>query len=1252
MAQINVFKDSGISSSLFTEGLSSQVPTAGVTQIEYGPHGEVTRIVGNQTNLSYGGRFGGGGSERLPQNQLENNRIKAERQSAIDRSKQILEATKTRLLTTSEIAELQKLQAEALSPQKTQLLRPGGFQASEIFSSQLTDRQERQMRQEQANLQSQQEELEIKRQTLEATQDKLHRLAIEATTETGDLPSLTGEIARFEKQIADFEKQRNQYNASVQNFNAEASQTVPQEKLFSEEPVVPKTAQQFAKSGIPEEIQARTRLLVFSDGTTIRTNQTGFITAGDFGSVQGEQVRQVFEVGQELIGTVGESLGLATGKAGVFVGTQLRGAREAVGIPAFDLIALPPLEQGIESVGRAGKGIAQVGSLFLPGGIGIASTVIQAGASSDLGDLAVGGAAFVGALAGGQKVLAITEGIKGLGKVSQAGQIVLSKGLPVILGASIALQAPEAFKSNEGINRFSSELAGFTLGAKAGEAAVKGLGGLLTKVSPLKSTTVVEAFQVKGQAFAETFSVQTTSVKKFLEPEQIFTTKTQTIIGTAAEPQPLKGFTGRGIKSRKLLEEINPQTPSLAPEQIGFQPALIPERTGKGQEIMPSESKVRFEKGEAGFGEVPQTQRVTRQTLSGFIGASLVEAGKASKGRAIELSDGKFEAVKKTVLEAKKENFFLGQSFLQEFGLMAGRLVPTEGKAKPFQEKDLAPLFREKLAGQKQIEFKETETFFLESPEAKEFRNFLEITGQSGFVKAEQKPKPETEPAPINFGKAKFREPKPKPMETIPILFEKASIESLTMFGAKEPAAVSQTGQVTRLFFPTQKVGLQAFEGKTGGFVEVLTGKGKAFKDIALLKERAPRTETSPEFAGNFGFDGARSKSSRPLLEGQKQIESGFEERLLLEDATGNELKSFFEQTKQLLSKAEKPSQQTFEAISKGLGGFQEQQAKQGQKTVMKFSSAIKEGASMVGTSSGTILQQLTKSKPKVETKTEGKKKQKTFSKSEVEQFLSSGSRQDRIKEESRLDFNSFVGLREMFRAKNAGKSRDRNLFGSSSNERVGVATREGIKSATGLREATGLAFGLGSMTGLKFGTPEPTLEITTTITGIPNIPPFIPQRTPPPTKRGGETSMFSLDFLDSKPKPSQTYDTYVKERGKFKKVNDQAEPLNRATNIGVDFTDNTPTKTFQLIGTGKNTKEPDDLFSNLFKYRPQKTKGDKLRFVEKNEYGIDTQGEFQKITVEGWKAIRNKRDKVFSGVGSFLGKRKKEKFNIYSDFD
>lgn len=131
-----------------------------------------------------------------------------------------------------------------------------------------------------------------------------------------------------------------------------------------------------------------------------------------------------------------------------------------------------------------------------------------------------------------------------------------------------------------------------------------------------------------------------------------------------------------------------------------------------------------------------------------------------------------------------------------------------------------------------------------------------------------------------------------------------------------------------------------------------------------------------------------------------------------------------------------------------------------------------------------------------------------------------------------------------------------------------------------------------------------------------------IPQ--PEPPEEIEPTTPIDIDF-DKKPKKVKKmagYTALVKHKGKFIKINKKPLPRLKALNLGAKVTDNTTAATFKIIRKGNITPQLDD-FSFGLKGKFRKKDGN---YIEKNTFRIDSQGEFEGITVQGWLAQRKKR--------------------------
>jgi hypothetical protein len=151
------------------------------------------------------------------------------------------------------------------------------------------------------------------------------------------------------------------------------------------------------------------------------------------------------------------------------------------------------------------------------------------------------------------------------------------------------------------------------------------------------------------------------------------------------------------------------------------------------------------------------------------------------------------------------------------------------------------------------------------------------------------------------------------------------------------------------------------------------------------------------------------------------------------------------------------------------------------------------------------------------------------------------------------------------------------------------------------------------------------TYPSTPMITGEVTYPPYKynkenkPPKTPIPTKETEEPSE------EYKPKSKPGYNIYAKERKKWIKVNPFPVTQTQAYGIGSKVTDETTSRSFKVKATNANAQslpKYDNVWSNLgFKFRTKKDTQ-----IEKTSFAIDTQGEHQGITVQGWTAQNMKK--------------------------
>lgn len=116
---------------------------------------------------------------------------------------------------------------------------------------------------------------------------------------------------------------------------------------------------------------------------------------------------------------------------------------------------------------------------------------------------------------------------------------------------------------------------------------------------------------------------------------------------------------------------------------------------------------------------------------------------------------------------------------------------------------------------------------------------------------------------------------------------------------------------------------------------------------------------------------------------------------------------------------------------------------------------------------------------------------------------------------------------------------------------------------------------------------------------------------------------------------PQVKVDATKKHKARWVSITKEPLPMNQAKGIAAYVTDNTVSRSFKLKESKKKPK-PNPSYNMLWgtkqhKFRPKIKKGQKMQnppWIEKTKYAIDTTGEFQGITVQGWKAQRNKPTK------------------------
>lgn len=99
----------------------------------------------------------------------------------------------------------------------------------------------------------------------------------------------------------------------------------------------------------------------------------------------------------------------------------------------------------------------------------------------------------------------------------------------------------------------------------------------------------------------------------------------------------------------------------------------------------------------------------------------------------------------------------------------------------------------------------------------------------------------------------------------------------------------------------------------------------------------------------------------------------------------------------------------------------------------------------------------------------------------------------------------------------------------------------------------------------------------------------------------------------------------YAKQGGKFIRLSPKSMTLEAAMGLGGSAVDNTTSAQFKV----KRTSRPpqDSGMGGFFNSAKFRKKGNS--YIEKNTFRIDTEGEFQGITVKGWLAKKNKRVRI-----------------------
>ena len=157
--------------------------------------------------------------------------------------------------------------------------------------------------------------------------------------------------------------------------------------------------------------------------------------------------------------------------------------------------------------------------------------------------------------------------------------------------------------------------------------------------------------------------------------------------------------------------------------------------------------------------------------------------------------------------------------------------------------------------------------------------------------------------------------------------------------------------------------------------------------------------------------------------------------------------------------------------------------------------------------------------------------------------------------------------------------------------------------------------------------------KITITPTYKPPVEPITP--TYKPTEELPLIPILKKKPTPKKPKRAKSYQAFVKEKGKFRKIGKPTSQSN-ALDLASEYVDITPSATFKVKPSGlKPKKNPGTkrgyFRRNEYKFREYKIrKGAKLpltkEFIEKRKHRIDKTGERRGITLKGTEAIRFKK--------------------------
>lgn len=147
-------------------------------------------------------------------------------------------------------------------------------------------------------------------------------------------------------------------------------------------------------------------------------------------------------------------------------------------------------------------------------------------------------------------------------------------------------------------------------------------------------------------------------------------------------------------------------------------------------------------------------------------------------------------------------------------------------------------------------------------------------------------------------------------------------------------------------------------------------------------------------------------------------------------------------------------------------------------------------------------------------------------------------------------------------------------------------------------------------------------------------VPSFTPFPSPPPPKMFfGIPIVFGGLNVETGKERTEGYNVYAKHKGKFIKLNKKVLPRLQALGLGGRVVDETTSAQFKIKKSKKKVKPSMKLFSEWSllsqKFRPRIKRKKYVKepntFIEKNLFRIDSKGEFEGITVKGWKARKKK---------------------------